>query len=122
MSFMSNLRSTSRLYRLLANDVTGASSRPTAAPAPCYFLAANGISQSAKEREAAQAVKEGAEEVKKTAKVIRDATQSTAKTINKMTKVVSEKVTECAEAFKGKAADSIVKATTDIIKDKVAGK
>ncbi|KAI4311371.1 hypothetical protein MLD38_036274 [Melastoma candidum] len=133
---MSYSRAIPCLRRVFADEVSNGPARATKG---YKFATASTLSKSPKEKEsretsqkkqeAAEAVKDTAEEVKKTARVITDATKSTADTISKMTNVVSEKVTECTDAVKGKAKDTLIsgasnaaKATMEIIKDKVVGK
>ncbi|GAB2281737.1 hypothetical protein Dimus_016306 [Dionaea muscipula] len=82
-----------------------------------------------KAREAAESMKEGAKEVRETCEYVKDMVASGAKTINKVTKDVAEKVTETTDAIKDKlnkpiqdAVGGLWEKTTLKIEDKVVDK
>ncbi|KAK9288809.1 hypothetical protein L1049_017274 [Liquidambar formosana] len=122
---MASSKLSTRLSKLLleggATLRTTWSSRPfvTAATRPLQAKSDKEIEETCeKVTQAADAVKEGAKEVRKTTEFVRDMASSTAKNVTKMTKAVTEKVSDTAETITEKA----IEATTEAIKDKVAGK
>ncbi|KAL4643774.1 hypothetical protein ACB092_02G116300 [Castanea dentata] len=123
---MSTLKFIAKLPKSFPTEV-GTSRRVfvTAAPRPLQSKKdEESVNASVKTKEAAEAVTEGAKEVRKTCEFVTDTARSTAESVAQMTQKVGATAEDISQKTKGTVEGvwGTAKNATEIIKDKVMGK
>ncbi|CAI0436737.1 unnamed protein product [Linum tenue] len=110
-TFSRFLRPAAGAGRLRVPPITPSSPSPSYYYSSKYKMDKDTKETITKVKEAAETVKEGVNDVKKTTKIVRNIASSTADTVKKLAKDATDKV-----------SNSAIQATTEIVKDKVKGK